>query len=231
MGIIEFFFTVLFLLAIHIWICDLILSLFKKHSTFYPFLFIAVLLFVSSEALLFLACLWVMFSYLWVSRCNYLIFTDPVELTFSNSILLSIAASYLCVYSLNDNVFINTSYLILAFLMGLLFLNLQINEYQLLGFYITDSFYSSTFYFVTALHFSHVIIGIILLGLKFISLYNIQLLYLNIQLFYWHFVEIIWLVLYTVFYSSFMAVWFARALSTNHCTPYHILTYTPTSIH
>merc|ERR1712196_513735 len=85
---------------------DLILSLFKKHSTFYPFLFIAVLLFVSSEALLFLACLWVMFSYLWVSRYNILLFPDPVELTFSNTILLSIAASCLCVYSLNGNLFL-----------------------------------------------------------------------------------------------------------------------------
>merc|ERR1739848_729001 len=136
-------------------------------SSLYPFLFIAVLLFVGSEALLFLACLWVMFSYLWVSRCNYLLFPDPVELTFSNTILLSIAASCLCVYSLNGNVFINTYYLILAFIMGLLFLNLQINEYLLLGFYITDSFYSTTFYFVTGLHFSHVIVGIILLGLIF----------------------------------------------------------------
>merc|ERR1711904_313142 len=219
------------IMSIYLWYCDLVLSLYRKQSVVYPFLFIAILLFVGSEALLFIAFLWGIFSYLFVSHYNNLIFADPVELTFSNSILLSIAASCLCVYSLNGNVFINLYYLFLAFIMGLLFLNLQINEYQLLGFYITDSFYSSTFYFVTALHFSHVIIGIILLGLKFISLYNIQLLYLNIQLFYWHFVEIIWLVLYLIFYSSFMAVWFARALSTNHCTPYHILTYTPTSIH
>merc|ERR1712060_1016516 len=104
--------------------------------------------------------LWVMFSYLWVSRCNYLLFPDPVELTFSNTILLSIAASCLCVYSLNGNVFLNNIYFYLAFYAGLLFLNLQIKEYQLLGFYISDSFYSSTFYFVTGLHFSHVLVGI-----------------------------------------------------------------------
>merc|ERR1712078_772072 len=131
--IIEFFFTVLFLLSIHIWICDLILSLFKKHSTFYPFLFIAVLLFVSSEALLFLACLWVMFS-------------------------------YLCVYSLNGNGFLQHIYFYLAYFAGLLFLFLQVCEYQLLCFYISDSFYASSFYLITGLHFSHVIVGIILLG-------------------------------------------------------------------
>merc|ERR1711988_856659 len=122
---IEFFFTVLFLLSIHIWICDLILSLFKKHSTFYPFLFIAVLLFVSSEALLFLACLWVMFSYLWV-------------------------------YSLNGNGFLQHIYFYLAYFAGLLFLFLQVCEYQLLCFYISDSFYASSFYLITGLHFSHV---------------------------------------------------------------------------
>merc|ERR1711904_724912 len=121
--------------------------------------------------------------------------------TFSNTILLSITTSYLCIYSLNNNVFLNNIYFYLAFYAGLLFLNLQIKEYRLLGFYISDSFYSSTFYFVTGLHFSHVLVGIILLGLTFTSLYNVQLFYLNIQLFYWHFVEVIWLVLYLIFYS------------------------------
>merc|ERR1711988_928682 len=168
----------------------------------YPFLFIAVLLFVGSEALLFLACLWVMFSYLWVSRCNYLLFPDPVELTYSNTILLSIAASCLCVYSLNGNLFLLNIYFYLAYFTGLLFLFMQIYEYQLLYFYISDSFYASSFYLITGLHFSHVIIGIILLNLTFTSLYNVKLFYTNIQLFYWHFVEIIWIVLYLVFYSS-----------------------------
>merc|ERR1712124_245159 len=155
-----------------------ILSLFRKHSPLYSFLFIAVLLFVGSGALLFIACLWVMFSYLWVSRCNYLLFPDPVELTYSNTILLSIAASCLCVYSLNGNLFLLNIYFYLAYFAGLLFLFMQVCEYQLLCFYISDSFYAS-------------------------SLYNVKLFYLNIQLFYWHFVEIIWIVLYLVFYSSF----------------------------
>merc|ERR1712086_429799 len=179
-----------------------------KHSPLYPFLFIAVLLFVGSEALLFLACLWVMFSYLWVSRCNYLLFPDPVELTFSNTILLSIAASCLCVYSLNGNLFLLNIYFYLAYFAGLLFLFMQISEYQLLYFYISDSFYSSSFYLITGLHFSHVIIGIILLNLTFTSLYNVKLFYLNIQFFYWHFVEIIWIILYLyIYYFILLFYW------------------------
>merc|ERR1712118_26991 len=94
-------------------------------------------------------------------------------------------------------------YLYCAYLMGgLLLLFMQVCEYQLLCFYISDSFYASSFYLITGLHFSHVIVGVILLGLTFTSLYNVKLFYLNVQLFYWHFVEIIWIVLYLVFYSS-----------------------------
>merc|ERR1712025_1179071 len=100
------------------------------------------------------------------------------------------------------NLFLLNIYFYLTYFTGLLFLFIQIYEYQLLYFYISDSFYASSFYLITGLHFSHVIIGIILLSLTFTSLYNVKLFYLNIQLFYWHFVEIIWIVLYLVFYSS-----------------------------
>merc|ERR1711901_15184 len=144
----------------------------------------------------------VMFSYLWVSRYNILLFPDPVELTFSNTILLSIAASCLCVYSLIGSGFLSSIYFYLAYFAGLLFLFLQVCEYQLLCFYISDSFYASSFYLITGLHFSHVIVGIILLGFTFTSLYNVKLFYTNIQLFYWHFVEIIWIILYLIFYSN-----------------------------
>ena len=204
--IIEFFFTILFLLSTHIWICDLITSLFKKHPTFYPFLFITILLFINSETLLFLTYLWIIFNYLWISKHNILLFPDPIELTFSNTILLSITTSYLCIYSLNNNLFLLNIYFYLTYFTGLLFLFIQIYEYQLLYFYISDSFYTSSFYLITGLHFSHVIIGIILLNLTFTSLYNIKLFYLNIQFFYWHFVEIIWIILYLIFYSSFLVL-------------------------
>merc|ERR1712099_108566 len=171
----------------------MVMTFFKTLTTLYPFLFIAVLLFVGSEALLFIACLWVMFSYLWVCSVNSILLPDPVELTFSNTLLLSIAATCLCVYSLTASMFMLNIYLYCAYLLGLLFLFMQVYEYQLLYFYISDSFFASSFYLITGLHFSHVIVGIVLLGFVFTSLYNVKLFYLNIQLFYWHFVEVIWL--------------------------------------
>ena len=79
------------------------MTFFKTLTTLYPFLFITMLLFINSETLLFIAYLWIIFNYLWISQCNYLLFPDPIELTYSNTILLSITTSYLCIYSLNNN--------------------------------------------------------------------------------------------------------------------------------
>ena len=204
---IEIFTLYTLLLSIHIWISDIIMTFFKTLTTLYPFLFITMLLFINSETLLFIAYLWIIFNYLWICNINSILLPDPIELTFSNTLLLSITTTCLCIYSLTTSIFILNIYLYCTYLLGLLFLFIQIYEYQLLYFYISDSFFTSSFYLITGLHFSHVIIGIVLLSFVFTSLYNIKLFYLNIQLFYWHFVEIIWLVLYIVFYSSFMAVW------------------------
>jgi len=213
-----------------------------------------MLLFINSETLLFIAYLWIIFNYLWICNINSILLPDPIELTFSNTLLLSITTTCLCIYSLTTSIFILNIYLYCTYLLGLLFLFIQIYEYQLLYFYISDSFFTSSFYLITGLHFSHVIIGIVLLSFVFTSLYNIKLFYLNIQLFYWHFVEIIWLVLYIVFYSSFIVhdivvqgstvsisisidEFMARALKQEHQTltlglepTYHTL-YLPMHIH
>merc|ERR1712188_169058 len=191
---IEIFTLYTLLLSIHIWISDIIMTFFKTLTTLYPFLFITMLLFINSETLLFIAYLWIIFNYLWICNINSILLPDPIELTFSNTLLLSITTTCLCIYSP------------CTYLLGLLFLFMQIYEYQLLCFYISDSFFASSFYLITGLHFSHVIIGVILLNLTFTSLYNVKLFYLNIQLFYWHFVEIIWIILYLIFYSSWISI-------------------------
>jgi hypothetical protein len=61
---IEIFTLYTLLLSIHIWISDMVMTFFKTLTTLYPFLFVAVLLFVGSEALLFIA---------YLSQCYYLL--------------------------------------------------------------------------------------------------------------------------------------------------------------
>merc|ERR1719327_61967 len=45
------------------------------------------------------------------------------------------------------------------------FISLQIKEFHTLAFYINDSIFGSIFFFLTGLHFFHVIVGIILIGI------------------------------------------------------------------
>merc|ERR1712039_154883 len=68
-------------------------------------------------------------------------------------------------------------------------------------------------FFLTGLHFFHLLLGLFLLGLFFwgcsfpskigpvvsLRVSEIHLFY-NLQLFYWHFLEILWLFIFLVFY-------------------------------
>merc|ERR1712218_83644 len=86
----------------------------------------------------------------------------------------------------------------------------------IMGLSINDSVYSSVFFFLTGLHFFHLLFGL-LLGLFFWSCsfpYKI-LLFVNLRVsevilfsvflfFYWHFVEILWIFIFLVFYRLFL---------------------------
>merc|ERR1712166_1430401 len=83
------------------------------------------------------------------------------------------------------------------------FISLQIKEFRVMGLFINDSVYSSVFFFLTGLHFFHLVVGLFLLFLFFWSSsfpYKISSLFLlrvsevhlfsNLLIFYWHFLEI-----------------------------------------
>merc|ERR1711953_1169973 len=92
-----------------------------------------------------------------------------------------------------------------------------IKEFRIMGLSINDSLYSSVFFFLTGLHFFHLLVGLLLLGLffwgrsfpykklTFISLRISEIhLFYNLQLFYWHFLEILWLFIFLVLYLSYL---------------------------
>merc|ERR1711918_199474 len=89
------------------------------------------------------------------------------------------------------------------------------------GMGINDSVYSCLFFFLTGLHFFHLLLGLFLLSLFFWasslgvkSLYFIHLrisevhLFYNLQLFYWHFLEVLWLFIFLVLYLYFFFFFF-----------------------
>ena len=89
--------------------------------------------------------------------------------------------------------------------LGALFTSLQFYEYVNCVFNISDSVYGSLFYLTTGFHGVHVIVGTLLLGVSLIRLLNNELtpghhIGLECAIYYWHFVDIVWLFLYFFLY-------------------------------
>jgi cytochrome c oxidase subunit 3 len=92
-----------------------------------------------------------------------------------------------------------------TFMLGATFLFIQINEYVHLGFAPSDSAQATIFYGLTGLHGAHVCIGLILLSFATIRAFRghyspEQHKGLNVPGIYWHFVDVMWIVVFTTVY-------------------------------
>ena len=140
--------------------------------------FFLFLIFVISETLLFVSFFWTSFHSLssptigiFIGNSESFYITDPSQLTFANTHLLFNAAILL------GNTFISleisTQYFIFfslfCLILSQLFISLQIKEFTIMGLSINDSIYSCLFFFLTGLHFFHLIIGLLLLSILFYS--------------------------------------------------------------
>merc|ERR1711975_96028 len=99
-----------------------------------------------------------------------------------------------------------------SFCLSSLFISLQIKEFRVMALSINDSLYSCLFFFLTGLHFFHLTVGLFFWGCSFpykisyfvnLRVLEIHLFY-NLQLFYWHFLEILWLFIFLVLYLSYL---------------------------
>ena len=89
--------------------------------------------------------------------------------------------------------------------LGFFFIFLQGNEYFEATFNLEDGIYSSVFYMLTGLHGFHVIVGVIFLIVCLISLLlnhylTTHYLRLVFAIWYWHFVDIVWILLFLSLY-------------------------------
>merc|ERR1712186_154325 len=206
--------------AFHFWFRDLLRELNKKYEILLMVLFLVFFLFIASEALLFISFFWASFHSLsspslgiWPGEGFYV--PDPCELTFANTLLLSNAAVSLggvfVSLEISSSFFIFFS--LFSFILAWTFISLQIKEFRIMGLSINDSVYSCLFFFLTGLHFFHLLLGLLLLSLffwgcsfsfkkmRFVNLRVSEVhLFYNLQLFYWHFLEILWLFIFLVLY-------------------------------
>jgi cytochrome c oxidase subunit 3 len=95
--------------------------------------------------------------------------------------------------------------LTLTFLLGLTFLLTQIREYSRLGFAPSTDAFGTIFYCLTGLHGAHVFVGLTLLLAATIRAYRghySEEAHHGVEIpgIYWHFVDVMWLVVYTTVY-------------------------------
>ena len=94
---------------------------------------------------------------------------------------------------------------LITILLGLIFMYFQIKEYYGATFNLQDGIYASTFYMLTGLHGCHVVVGIFFLIISMLSLLRGNYLrthYLRLvfAIWYWHFVDIVWIFLFLGLY-------------------------------
>jgi len=124
---------------------------------------------------------------------TFILLTSAATLTFSHSSLLT-GSFYNCVLGLR-----------LTILFGSFFTLTQCYEFYICSFCISDSVYGSAFFIATGFHGAHVLAGSLLLS---VSLVRLSLFHFSrsrhlcflFSVWYWHFVDVIWLFLFLVLY-------------------------------
>merc|ERR1711887_232873 len=206
--------------SFHFWFRDLLREFAKKYEVLLMLLFLVFFLFLASEALLFISFFWASFHSLSSPSLGILpgegfYVPDPCELTFANTLLLSNAAVSLGggFVSLEISCSLLIFFSLFSFILAWTFISLQIKEFRIMGLSINDSIYGSVFFFLTGLHFFHLVVGLFLLSLFFWGcsfsskkdiMANLRVselhLFYNLQIFYWHFVEVLWLFIFLLLY-------------------------------
>ena len=117
----------------------------------------------------------------------------------------SLTMHWALVAAKNGNRFGMRAGLLTTFLLGLTFLTVQINEYVHIGFSPSDSAQGSIFYSLTGLHGAHVFVGLTLLAFATIRAFRGHFTPeehrgVEVPGIYWHFVDVMWIVVYTTVY-------------------------------
>jgi cytochrome c oxidase subunit 3 len=95
--------------------------------------------------------------------------------------------------------------MVLTILLGATFLLTQVIEYHRLGYNTSDSSFAATFFGLTGLHGTHVLIGLIILTVMCIRSFRGHFSPehhhgIEVGGIYWHFVDVMWIVVYVTVY-------------------------------
>ena len=183
-----------------------------------------MILFIASEVMFFVAWFWAFFASslgaadhqvigrlaftggMWPPKGTEVL--DPLRLPLMNTFVLvtssfAINVAHEGLFEGNRQQFKN--FLALGIGLGLLFISTQAYEYIHAPFSFKNSIYGATFFMATGFHGAHVIIGVAFLIVCLIRAYMGQMTpkqHVGFQFaaWYWHFVDVVWLFLFTCIY-------------------------------
>lgn len=175
-----------------------------------------ILLFIRSEILFFVSFFWIFFHSSLAPNIEIgsiwpplgILPINPFQIPLLNTIIL--LSSGITVTWAHHSLITNNNKrtklsLLITIILGIYFTSLQIWEYWDASFRFSDSIFGSSFFIATGFHGLHVLIGTIFLLVSFIR-FKINFfskthhLGFEISIWYWHFVDVVWLFLYTFLY-------------------------------
>lgn len=177
---------------------------------------VAILLFILSEVFFFLSFFWAFYDsslaptvelgMVWPPKSVAPLSVYSVPLLNTIILLSSGITVTWAHHSLINNFFNKTAVRLFTTVgLGVYFLAMQWLEYNEAMFSIADGVYGRTFFMATGFHGMHVIVGTTFLFYVLLSLLSGTLLYnhhfsFEAAAWYWHFVDVVWLVLFVSVY-------------------------------
>lgn len=175
---------------------------------------LGMLFFILREVCFFGGFFWSFFHYSFVPSIDLgeiwppfsLVAINPFSVPLLNTIVLLRRGATVTLSHINlVNNYKGEFSLAFTLLLGFYFTLLQVFEYYISGFTISDTVYGSIFFIATGFHGVHVLVGsifllicLIRLLLKHFRMFN-HLGY-EIAIWYWHFVDVVWLFLFSFIY-------------------------------
>lgn len=219
-GVILTFITIpLFSYCLFFWFYDIILEgRFEGNHTkkVQSSLKLGIILFITSEVLFFFSFFWAYFHSalvptIWIGELwppSPIKALDPYALPMLNTVLL-LSSGFSVTWAhralLSSQRLEVVAGLVITVAYGLFFTAFQLIEYNSCDFSIADTVYGSSFFMLTGFHGLHVIIGTIMLIVSFwrhllYHLDNLHHIGFEAAIWYWHFVDVVWLFLYFFVY-------------------------------
>jgi cytochrome c oxidase subunit 3 len=226
-GDIIIFSFILLALFVQFWFTDIVRegSFEGKHSIdVQKGLKLGMILFIVSEVMFFFGFFWAYFHFslspaieigcLWPPYSIQVF--DYLHIPLYNTFILLVSG--VCVTWCHHNIILKKNEsvdqylvedtiiaLILTILLAIHFTGYQLLEYTEASFNISDSVYGSIFFMATGFHGFHVIVGTFFLFVCLIRLWKGHFsithhLGLEFAIWYWHFVDVVWLFLYVCVY-------------------------------